>query len=184
MAIDFDPSKLKNIRKRLDLTQSAFAKEACVSQSLIAKIEAGRIDPTFSNVKKIAEAAERLSHREERKAEEVMTRDLMSARPSETIADIVALMSRRSISQIPVMEGNKVVGLVSESGLLEARMKKSLAELKVRDVMSEAPPIVAPNTPVSAVMGLMRYFPAVLVTKDGTIAGIITKSDLIKSALK
>lgn len=184
MAIEFDPSKLKNIRKRLDLTQSAFAKEAGVSQSLIAKIEAGRIDPTFSNVKKIAEAAERLSHREERKADEVMTRDLISAKPSESVADIVALMSRRSISQIPVMEGNKVTGLVSESGLLEARMKKSLTDLKVRDVMGEAPPIVAPNTPVSAVMGLMRYFPAVLVTKDGTISGIITKSDLIKSAMK
>ena len=155
-----------------------------MSQSLIAKIEAGRIDPTFSNAKKIAQATERLSHREERKAEELMTRDVISAKPAESVTDIVSLMSRRSISQIPVMDGNKVIGLVSESGLLEARLKKPLSDLKVRDVMSEAPPIVAPNTPVSAVMGLMRYFPAVLVTKDGAINGIITKSDLIKNALK
>ena len=49
----FDITHLKKIRKQLDLTQYAFAKEAGISQSMVAKIESGKLDPTYSYIKKI-----------------------------------------------------------------------------------------------------------------------------------
>lgn len=182
--IDFDPSKLRAIRKRLDLTQAVFAKAAGVSQSLIAKVEAGQIDPTLSNARKIAEAIERLSMQKEHRAEEIMTRDVVSARPSDIVIDLVHAMGRRGISQIPVIEGHRVIGLVSEACLLESGTKKPASDTRVREVMTEPVPTVSPATPVSAVTGLLRYFPAVLVLREGTVQGIITKSDVIKSILK
>ena len=128
--IDFDPAKLKYIRKKLNLTQSAFAKEAGVSQSLIAKVEAGRIDPTFSKVRQIARAVDALSHKEEKHADELMSRDVISARPSEQLSDLVAMMAKKNISQVPVMDGSRVVGLVSEGGVLEARSEEHTSELQ------------------------------------------------------
>jgi len=46
--MEFEINEVKDIRKRLGLTQLELAKRANVSQSLIAKIEAGRIDPRYS----------------------------------------------------------------------------------------------------------------------------------------
>ena len=53
--------ELKNLRASrtaLSMSQQELAKRAKVSQSMIAKIEAGRLDPTLSNARRIAEALE------------------------------------------------------------------------------------------------------------------------------
>lgn len=183
-SLDFDPAKLNFLRKKLNLTQAKFASQAGVSQSFIAKLEAGRLDPTYSKVKKITEALDRLSHQEEKKACDIMTKDVMEARPSDLVSDLVSLMAKKGISQLPVMDGNKALGILTEMGILEAQSKKPLPELKAKDAMAEVPPMVSPTTPASAIIGLLRYFPAVLVSKDGAILGIITKSDVLKSALR
>ena len=46
-------TEIKIMRKRHGLTQTQLAKLSGVSQSLIAKLEAGIIDPSYSNVKKM-----------------------------------------------------------------------------------------------------------------------------------
>ena len=49
----FDITQLRKIRKQLDMTQHKLAKELEISQSMVAKIESGKLDPTYSYVKKI-----------------------------------------------------------------------------------------------------------------------------------
>ena len=49
----------------MGLTQTDLAKKANVSQSLIAKIESGKIDPTFTKTKKIFETLSYLEKKEE-----------------------------------------------------------------------------------------------------------------------
>ena len=51
----FDISMLKRTRLQLGLTQTAFAKQAGVSQSLVTKIESGKLDPKYSTVIRIEE---------------------------------------------------------------------------------------------------------------------------------
>ena len=53
------------MRKRRGRTQAKLATEAVVSQSLIAKIEGGRMDPWYSCIKKIVSALEKLPEGEE-----------------------------------------------------------------------------------------------------------------------
>ena len=67
--MSYELKDIKDIRKKFNLTQSDLAKKADVSQSLIAKIEAGRLDPTYSNAQKIFEALDTLTKKEETKAE-------------------------------------------------------------------------------------------------------------------
>jgi len=175
--------EIKNIKKmrlNLGLTQHQFAKNAGVSQSLIAKIEAGRVDPTYSKVRQIEEALQLLSSKKELALEEIMTKKIIITKPSEKALAVIKVMGSKNISQIPVLEGDNVVGLVSESSALENAEK--LKNVEAREIMDEAPPIVPINTSLSVVSGLLRYYPLVLVKQKGVLVGVITKSDLLRKA--
>ena len=71
--MQYELNEIKKIRKNLGLTQTELAKMANVSQSIIAKIESGKIDPTFTKTKKIFETLDDLENKEEIKADELMT---------------------------------------------------------------------------------------------------------------
>jgi CBS domain-containing protein len=55
-----------------------------------------------------------------RKVADVMTRDVISVDAKASLSDIVALMEEHRIKRVPVLEGDKVVGLVSRADLLRA----------------------------------------------------------------
>lgn len=176
----YDISNLKQIRKQLGLTQTEFSKEAGVSQSLIAKIEAGKIDPTYSKVKQIFEALDRLSKKKELSAGEIMHKNIVIARPSERIVDIVKEMQKKGISQVPVVDGKRVVGLVTERELLERLGDEDVNKLKVCDVMVDPPPMLGEDTKISVISSLIRHYPLLIVARKGEIVGVVTKADLIR----
>ena len=171
---------IKKIRMALNLTQHQFAKNAGVSQSLIAKIEAGRVDPSYSKIKRIEETLHLLSSKTELNLKEVMTKRLITIRPSDQAAEVIKMMNSKNISQVPVVEGDNVIGLVSESSALEnvEKLKNSL----VREIMHEAPPIVSVTAALSVVSNLLKHYPIVVVREKGALAGVITKSDLLRKA--
>ena len=51
---------VKTIRKQIGVNQTELAKEARVSQSVIARLESGKIDPSYTKMKKIFSALEKL----------------------------------------------------------------------------------------------------------------------------
>ena len=55
-----------------------------------------------------------------RKVEEIMTRDLVSVTPDTPLDEIVALMERRRVKRVPVLDGDAPVGIVSRTDLLRA----------------------------------------------------------------
>jgi len=171
---------IKKMRMALGLTQHQFAKQAGVSQSLVAKIEAGKVDPTYSKVKQIEEALHLLSSKKEVPLEEIMTKKIITLKTSEKAAEAVKLMNSKNISQIPVVEGNNVVGLVSETSALENAEK--IKNSTVAEIMDEEPPIVSVTAGLSVVSNLLKHYPIVLVKKKGTLMGVITKSDLLRKA--
>ncbi|MFH0797915.1 MAG: CBS domain-containing protein [Candidatus Woesearchaeota archaeon] len=179
----FDITQLKNIRRKIDLTQSQFAKKAGVSQSLIAKIEAGKIDPTFSKVKKIEDALMKITHEQEAVAKSIMISNVTSVNPNTKTKDIISILNKHAISQVPVIEDGNVRGIVYESNLLEKSAEPHFNSMLAKDIMAEAPPIVTEETKISVVSSILKFYPILLVSKDGRIAGLITKSDLLKSLL-
>ncbi|MEM2079059.1 MAG: helix-turn-helix domain-containing protein, partial [Nitrososphaerota archaeon] len=54
----WDLESLAKLRRRLGLTQRELAKISGVSQSLISKIECGRISPSYEAVRRILQALE------------------------------------------------------------------------------------------------------------------------------
>ncbi len=170
-------NEIKHIRKKLSLTQNELAQRAQVSQSLIAKIESGRLDPTYSNARKIFDALQEMSKKHEAKAEEIMTSKIISVSPDEDVKAAIEKMRKFNISQMPVIEHDKSIGLVSESTILEAMLNKK--DKKIKDIMEDSPPVISKNTSLTVISDLLKFFPLILVSDDGRLKGTITKSDLL-----
>ncbi|MBS3113493.1 CBS domain-containing protein [Candidatus Woesearchaeota archaeon] len=178
----YELEEIKKIRKKLGMTQTELANRAGVSQSLIAKIESSRIDPTYTKTKKIFAALSELEKKEEIKAEQLMKSRIISIASAASIKEAIAKMKKFQISQLPVIENHKSIGLVSESTILDALLKSKSA--KVKEVMQESPPIVSKTTSIQVISNLLKHYPMVLVSQEGRLIGLITKSDLLAKMYK
>lgn len=177
---------IKKIRKRLGLTQSELAKLAGVSQSLIAKLESGRIDPSFTKVRKILDVLESINKKSEQKIADIMSKRIISCKSEDRVSAVVEKMRKDNISQLPVFDKNQAVGMVSERVILEAvsENKGDVGKLKVRDIMDEPPPIVSKQTSSKVVSHLLKHFPIVMVTSKGKFVGVVTKTDVLRIVSK
>ena len=173
--------QIKRFRKKYGLTQKELANRSGVSQSLIAKIEAGNLDPTYTNANKIFEVLEEMREKKEVKAQHVMHKKVDFAKKKDTIKDIIKMMKKKGISQLPVISNGNVCGMISERIILKSIMDnpEKTAMLKVEDIMEDAPPIVSLKTRLTTLLNLMREYSVVLVADKGEIKGIISKSDLL-----
>ncbi len=177
------PEEIKRRRKEVGLSQAELARRAGVSQSLIAKIEAGKVNPRLSTIKKIVEALEK-AERDKSTAKHIMTRDVIYVEPGEKVARAVELFVKYGISQLPVIKEGVCVGSIKESTILNALLARkggNVFELKVGDVMEPPFPIVDEDAKVDDVYRLLLEGHSAILVRDkkGSICGIITKIDLI-----
>ncbi len=177
---------IKKLRKDLDLTQSELASLSGVSQSTIAKIERGDMKGSYRSVVSIFEALkeERSKVKTEEKAIDVATTDLVSIQTGEKVKEASEMMRNMGFSQLPVFNGDKHIGGISEHGILKRlQVGESMEELGEKDletVMEGMFPIVSQDTPMHVVTTLLSVNQAVLVSERGEITGIITSSDVLK----
>jgi len=55
-----------------------------------------------------------------RKVADVMTRDVITAKPDTPLGDIASMLERNRIKRVPIVEGGRLVGLVSRANILQA----------------------------------------------------------------
>jgi len=169
-------STLKRLRVETGLTQRQLAELVGVSQAHIAKIEKENVDPRLSTVNKILQV---LTQSEGKKCGDVMTSRVISAKPTDKILKASQLMMTHAISQLPVLDGGKVVGTVTEESIVR-NLSTNLADERVEKIMQAPLPSVPENTSISMIQPLLQDHPAVLVVRRGEIIGIIARSDLLK----
>jgi predicted transcriptional regulator len=171
-------------RRQLGLKQAELAKLAGVSQSLVAKLESGKIDSSYTKVKTIFDVLERLEAKTKIQEEKIVPNEVISIQKDEPLAKVVRLMKDHGYSQIPVFNGKQSVGSISEKTILRQILAgKDLAQiskLPTEDIMEEAFPQVSEEAPLSLISSLLQTYSAVLVSKKGNVVGIITKADLLR----
>lgn len=178
----YELQEIKKIRKKLGMTQTDLANRAGISQSLIAKIESGRIDPTYTKTKKIFNALSELERKEEVKAEQIMNEKIISVPPDTSIKEAISKMKKFQISQMPVIDDKKLLGVVSESTILDALLNSK--GKMIGDVMKDQPPIISRSTSIQVISSLLKHYPMIMVSEDGKLVGLITKSDLLGKLYK
>ena len=138
-----------------------------------------------------------------------MTREVVTAQPTDTLRRAAQSMLKRAVSGLPVVDAaGRLVGLVSEADLVrpddaaEKRYHRWLdilaegEELSPRSspsidagnrpvskVMSKDPITVAEDTPLRDVANLVGRdnVRRVLVVKDGKLVGIVARRDLVRA---
>lgn len=182
------PSELKDLRRKAGLTQKELAKRAGVSQSLIARIEKGTVNPRISTLRRIMKVIEEELGGKVR-AKHIMRRDVIVACPNTKIEEVAKVMWEKGISQLPVVdEKGYPIGSIREDNIVKALLlykeRERVLGMKVSELMEGPLPTVAPDDSAERVIRiLMEGFPAVLVTEGGKVVGIITKSDIIACRL-
>ena len=108
----------------------------------------------------------------------LMVPDPVSVTPDARVPDIAALMMARDFSGLPVLDGKKLVGMVTKTDILRSASVNSLT-LRVGELMGDAVTVNRYHS-LDHVINLMseRHEPLVVVNDDGTLAGIITESNL------
>ena len=143
------------------------------------------------------------------KATDIMTAPAISVAPETLVAQIAALLSRHRISAVPVVEGGRLVGIVSEADLLHrhelgtdgharprtgwrrvlfgrdasaAEYAKSHAR-RARDVMTREAISIAADTPINEVVELLekRSVKRVPVVRGEEVIGIVSRADVVRA---
>jgi cystathionine beta-synthase len=105
---------------------------------------------------------------------------IVTARPDARLRDVVDQMKTLSISQLPVVDGGKMRGIVAEVDLLRALVAggKTL-DTPIGEVVEDDYATVTPNTKIELLQGVLADAKVAIVEERGEIVGIVTKIDLI-----
>jgi CBS domain-containing protein len=109
----------------------------------------------------------------------LMMPDPVIVKPETGIREIASLFIDKNISSVPVVDGMTVVGIVTKTDLMKSALFHSL-RLTVRDVMEDVATVSRYHS-LDHVIDVMseRNDKIVVVNNDGTLAGIITETNLV-----
>jgi predicted transcriptional regulator len=175
------PEELRTRREALGLRQTELARRAGISQSMVARIEAGNVDPRISTLNKILAVLNSAEPRKMRAAQ-IMHTPVLSVQPLDAIGRAVEIIEKNNISQLPVIERGVPVGCISESVIVKAIEQQRLHrahQFLVKDFMEPGFPTVPPDMDVETVVNILQQNHAVLVVEGRVVRGVITKHDLI-----
>ena len=170
-------SSIKKLRTEAGLTQKKLAELAGVSQAHVAKIEQENVDPRLSTINKILQV---LIEGKQKKCKDIMTKGVLFARPNDSILKISDIMRHHAISQVPIIDKNKVIGTITEETIIR-NLRSNLAEEKAKKVMDKPLPTVYEETSIDVIRPVLEERQGVLVARGKEIGGIITRSDLLKT---
>ena len=103
---------------------------------------------------------------------------------SASLFDVVRRLGEKRIGALPVVEGGRIVGIVSERDVIYCLREhgRDALDLSVERVMSSPAIIADPDSDVLGALGLMtqrriRHLP---IVDRGEIRGIVSIGDLVK----
>lgn len=146
-------------------------------------------------------------------AQAIMTREVITARPDDSVAKIARLLSEHGISAAPVCESDgRLLGMISEGDLMRPFIEQNavrrawwlglLAEgtelapefldyirldhRRARDLMTTAVISVGEHATVAEIAGLLAQhaIKRVPVVHDGKLVGIVSRADVVRALVR
>jgi cystathionine beta-synthase len=109
-------------------------------------------------------------------------KDLISIETSSPIKKAVELMCENGISQLPVLENGRLVGMVTESVLLESiAAHDNISSMQISSLMDRSVPTVERDTPLHVLQDLlMQHGKVVMIDPAMKPLDLLTKIDLVE----
>lgn len=108
--------------------------------------------------------------------------------PTASVFEAVSEMARRNVGALVVMDGEAVVGIISERDYARkiALLSRSSRDTEVQEIMSSPVMYVRPTQTVEECMALMtdkrlRHLP--VMDANGELRGVISIGDLVKQVI-
>ncbi len=133
---------------------------------------------------------------------EYLVRDVMShppitVEPSTLLLDAALTLRASAVRHLPVVADGKLAGLLTDRDIQRCAPSRLIpideegynavfADTTVNRVMTREPLTVTPDTPLVAAIGMMQQsrFGCLPVVENGTLVGILTRSDLVDALLR
>ncbi|MDR0464510.1 MAG: CBS domain-containing protein [Treponema sp.] len=119
------------------------------------------------------------------KIKDVMTTAVLSGNKKQTMRHIQALLRENKVAGIPIVEDNKLIGLVSTEDIINALDKGYINSL-VEEKMTKDIIHLQDDMPLSFAISYInkyRYGRFPVLNKNSELVGILTSSDVIRSLL-
>jgi len=139
-------------------------------------------------------------------AKDVMTTEVVTVGPDDSVADLAKTLLEHEISAAPVVDGDKLVGIVSEGDLVrraeigtarrhrawwlelftsDAKLTREYVKSHahtVRDVMADRVITVEEETDLSEIAHLLEKerIKRVPVVKEGKLVGVVSRADILR----
>ncbi len=141
-------------------------------------------------------------------ARDIMTRDVVTIPPETSVEEAAEIMSEHEISGLPVVENDKLLGIVTEKDLIMKKKRlnspgyinildgiiylesprkfreefKKFIAVDVQDLMTKRVITVDPDTSIDEIATLMveKDINRIPVIEDDKLIGIVTRADVIK----
>ena len=118
------------------------------------------------------------------KVRELMTKQPATVKPDATLGEVATLMKQEDCGSIPVVEGGRLVGIVTDRDIVVRGIAagKDPKSQRVSEVMSADPVTIGPNDDVSdaeTVMGA-RQIRRLPVVEDGKLVGILVTAQIAR----
>ena len=121
------------------------------------------------------------------KVAEWMVKDPIVVTLDQRVQDCVDLMREHSMRHLPVVENQRLIGLVTESDLREVFLASLVEDLTIQGVMITEPLTVTPDTEIEDAAKLIYYrkIGGLPVVDDyGQVVGILTVADLVEAFIE
>ncbi len=123
-----------------------------------------------------------------------MTRDVQTITPDTTVPEAHRLMTQNNIRRLPVLDGERLVGIVTRGDVRGAEASDAtslsiwelnylLSRLEISEVMTRKPITVSQVSTIRAAAQTMldnKISGLPVVDNNGTVVGIITESDIFR----
>ena len=119
-----------------------------------------------------------------------MTREVVALPPQSTAGEALALCRERRIRHLPVLEDDRLVGIVSDRDLRSATpalgdpaRAEALGRILVHEVMAREVATAHPDDPIEEAANALRErkIGCLPVIEDGALVGIVTSSDVMEA---
>ena len=126
-----------------------------------------------------------------------MTEEVLAVETFDSIAIARQLMAKHRVNQLPVLDNNHLVGIVTDRDIRDAyptsmminrgeEIDRFAAKVTVEEAMTRDIFIVRPETPLTTAVGLLRRhrIGSLPVVQNKNLVGIITRSDILDFVLR